>query len=698
MSARRNVTCRPTGDQVRPVVRAVIALSAGLGLVLALVVGAPAGLALTRSPAAGPEATAAPAVTTVGWPQLHYGADRTGLQPSETVIGTGTVGRLALSATYSSRSGGMSAPLIANGVLYTDVAGFLTAFDAAGITDCSAAPSNCTPLWSAATAGFDGMTTANGVVFVTDAEGVQAFDAAGVTGCSGTPKTCTPLWATSTHTNTGPSFLPDGGSPLVSNGLLYVPGYGDGLSLPTGGAYVSVFDAAGSTNCTGTPKVCTPIWTTTGLPSSAGDVGSPTIANGVLYLANGTLFAFDAAGSTNCTGTPKVCSPLWTAATASGPTYAAPAVANGTVYVGSWSAKLFAFDAAGVKNCTGTTTKTCTPLWTAATSASVGGTPAVGYGSVYTVSTDGTLGVFDAAGVTNCTGTTTKTCTPLWSSGPGGTGYVTSSAPALANGVVYFSSTDGGTYAYEAAGSLKCTASGATKKCTPLWSAVSGFMGGGSPAVANGVVYVNLTSISALYAYSPAASAPAAPTAVKAVSGSTTTTTGAVSVTFTLGANNGSAITAQTARCTSSNGGVAASGTHTGATAAAITVAGLTTGKSYTCTVTATNARGVGLASAASAAVIVGAPAAPTAVAAVRVAAGQLKVSFTAGANNGSAITSYTARCTSTNGGVTSSKAAAVSPITVVGLTGAKTYTCTVTATNARGAGPASVASAAVTA
>jgi hypothetical protein len=97
---------------------------------------------------------------------------------------------------------------------------------------------------------------------------------------------------------------------------------------------------------------------------------------------------------------------------------------------------------------------------------------------------------------------------------------------------------------------------------------------------------------------------PAAPTAVVAQSGSTTTATGSLKVTFALAANHGAAITSQTATCVSSNGGATKSATHLGATAAPITVAGLTVGKTYTCTVRATNARGAGLASAASGAVV----------------------------------------------------------------------------------------------
>jgi hypothetical protein len=126
-------------------------------------------------------------------------------------------------------------------------------------------------------------------------------------------------------------------------------------------------------------------------------------------------------------------------------------------------------------------------------------------------------------------------------------------------------------------------------------------------------------------------------------------------------------------------------------------VSGLTTSKTYTCSVRATNARGAGPTSAPSAPVVVGSPSAPSGVSATKTAAGQLRVAFVAGANNGSATTSYTATCTSTNGGVTGSQSGPSGPLTVSGLTSAKTYTCSVAATNARGTGPPSVPSGAVT-
>jgi hypothetical protein len=193
--------------------------------------------------------------------------------------------------------------------------------------------------------------------------------------------------------------------------------------------------------------------------------------------------------------------------------------------------------------------------------------------------------------------------------------------------------------------------------------------------------------------------APTVPTAVHAVSGSTKIKTGPLTVTYkTPASNGGPPITRYTARCSSSNGGATRTGTHSGATAAPIAVASVTTGKTYTCTVTATNAIGTSLASAKSPAVIAGAPAAPAKVTAIRVASGRLKVSFMPGANNGSPVTSYNASCASGNGGVTRAKSGTGSPLTVTGLTVGKSYTCTVTATNARGKSPTSQASAVVTA
>lgn len=484
--------------------------------VVVVVGGASTGLALAHKGANTPAPSPTTSVVSAppsgaSWSQLQGSPARTGDQPDETRIGTGNVSKLAQVRTYKT-NGESTAPLIANGILYV-ATNRLYAFDASGAAGCSAAPASCTPLWTAPTAYIQGMAIANGRVFVTDAEGIQAYDAAGSENCSGTPKVCVPLWATSTNIATGPGFSSGPGSPVAANGVLYVPGYVDGTASNSGGAHVAAFNVAGTTGCMGTPVICVPMWTTSDPAVSSGIGGSPAIANGVLYIANGaTLDAFDAAGSTGCAGTPKVCAPLWTGAM-SGNEFnsTAPAVANGIVYVDNPLSGLYAFDATGTTNCSANATgKTCAPLWNAPSVRGTGGAPAVANGVVY-YSGSGTLAAFDATAATNCPGTgAVKTCTraPLWTSVPLASGGALTSSPTVANGVVYVSSSNGGIYAYDAAGSLNCsvsdtTSSGTAKACSPLWAgAITGFSGGGSPAVANGVLFTNVAGNGTIYAYS----------------------------------------------------------------------------------------------------------------------------------------------------------------------------------------------------
>jgi hypothetical protein len=193
--------------------------------------------------------------------------------------------------------------------------------------------------------------------------------------------------------------------------------------------------------------------------------------------------------------------------------------------------------------------------------------------------------------------------------------------------------------------------------------------------------------------------APNAPTGVTAAPGKTTSTTvGPIVVSFGPAPKNGSTITKYTAKCTSSNGGTAKSLTRAGSSSAPITITGATLKKTYTCTVQGFNARGAGKVSAVSEAITVGAPAHPPKPTAVKTGAGRLRVTFTAPASNGAAITSFTAKCASSNGGVTKSLSGPASPISITGLTQFKTYTCTATATNNRGTSAPSPASTAVNA
>ena len=183
--------------------------------------------------------------------------------------------------------------------------------------------------------------------------------------------------------------------------------------------------------------------------------------------------------------------------------------------------------------------------------------------------------------------------------------------------------------------------------------------------------------------------APAAP-GVTAASSQITVSIGAAP------ADHGSAITGYTANCTSSDGGASGSNSALGASPSPIVVAPLTNGAHYTCTATATNGIGTSAASSASASVLVsgapGSPARPTIVG----SNSQIVVTYSAPADNGNPITGYSTTCSSNDGGspgTNSFTGATPTPITVAPLQNGKHYTCTVTAANGNGAGPASQAS-----
>jgi outer membrane protein assembly factor BamB len=267
-----------------------------------------------------------------------------------------------------------------------------------------------TTKWTATTGNVvnSSPAVANGVVYIGSGDNkLYAFDA--TTGAT--------LWTATTGDVVR-------SSPAVANGIVYVGG-GDGK--------LYAFDAAGTTNCSGTPKTCSPLWTSVTLGYSL--FSSPVVANGFAYigspgpnidLTNGELYAFDALGTTNCSGTPKTCSPLWANGTGGYPVFSSPAVANGIVYVGSDDNKLWAFNAS-----TGAT------VWTATTSNPVDASPAVANGVVYVGSDDNTLYALNAT-----TGAT------LWTASTGGAVSVPSSSPAVANGMVYVGSSDTKVHAF----------------------------------------------------------------------------------------------------------------------------------------------------------------------------------------------------------------------------------------------------------
>ena len=405
------------------------------------------------------------------WTMFGFDAGHTGFGWDNAIDGANVS---TLQQLFTS-PGQFGSPVESNGVVYVgNEGGNLDAFDANGVTNCSGTPNACSPLWTGSTAGGDAPTApavANGVVFIDSSSGptLYAFEANGTTNCSGTPKVCQPLWTALTS---------DGASSVVvANGVVYIGG---------NNGRVEAFDANGVTNCSGTPKTCQPLW------ASNSNIGfsSPAVANGILYTTgeDETLYAFDANGTTNCSGTPTTCNPLWTAPMdiTPDPTPASPAVSNGVVYDPAFNG-LFAFDAGGVTNCSGTP-KTCKPLWTAPEGASQGEeqSPAVANGNVDVANSAG-IEAFDAKGVTNCSGTP-KTCTPLWTYNAG---FVQASSPSIANGLVFIgqgaAGSAGAFMAFDAGGVTNC--SGTPKVCNPLWTVPTSEPAFTETAIANGKVY-----------------------------------------------------------------------------------------------------------------------------------------------------------------------------------------------------------------
>lgn len=234
---------------------------------------------------------------------------------------------------------------------------------------------------------------------------------------------------------------------------------------------------------------------------------------------------------------------------------------------------------------------------------------------------------------------------------------------------------------------------GFTASCTPTGGAAVSATGTASPIVVtgltNGTTYGCSVTATNVIGTSNASSSqngttagvPAAPAI-----GSATAGNGQLSVSFTAGSSNGSAITGYTASCTPT-GGSAKTGTGT---SSPVVVAGLTNGTAHSCSVTATNAVGTSAASGSvngTPATVPGAPTIGTATA----ANGSISIAFTAPASNGgSAITTYTGSCAPTTAGTTRTATGAASPISVTSLSNGTTYDCTVTATNAVGASAAS--------
>lgn len=363
-----------------------------------------------------------------GWPMFRQNPMHTGFSPDRSISPEAlSSGGLSLDWTGPTGAAVISSPAVADGIVYVGSAdGRLYAFNESGGTSCTGVPRSCAPLWQGVTGdiiSYSSPAVVDGVVYIASADGrLYAFDAQGNSGCGGSPRMCNPLWTGSIGDQGGFNVF---SSPTVVNGVVYV---GSNKHM------LHAFDASGTTNCGGLPKSCAPLWTgTTGGPTN----NSPAVANGKVYVGGGPkLYTFDAAGTTSCSGVPKTCTPLWTAVIGGCCFNSSPVVANNTVYVGSENKSLYTFDASGTTNCSGVP-KTCAPLWRAVSTDYIFASPAVADGVLYVASFDGYLRAYDAAGQKNCSGVP-KICKRLWRALNGNT----NSSPAVANGVIYLGAHD----------------------------------------------------------------------------------------------------------------------------------------------------------------------------------------------------------------------------------------------------------------
>ncbi|MBI2237787.1 MAG: PQQ-like beta-propeller repeat protein [Actinobacteria bacterium] len=135
---------------------------------------------------------------------------------------------------------------------------------------------------------------------------------------------------------TGPTTLP-----VVADGVVFA-----GTS-----AKIYAFPA----RCGSSGRTCEPLWS-----GNTGPIGTPALGDGVIYAAGsipgGKLYGFPAF----CGSGGIACEPLWTGRFGGLYGHAAPVVANGVVYVGSYAGKVYAFPA----DC-GTGGIDCEPMWVA---------------------------------------------------------------------------------------------------------------------------------------------------------------------------------------------------------------------------------------------------------------------------------------------------------------------------------------------
>jgi hypothetical protein len=366
-------------------------------------------------------------------------------------------------------------PIVANGEVYVSNRYWQAAFstDDSGCTARVSGIPLCTPLRVYDNGNGDAASPPLVVNNLLYAPGTgKVFSADGTQGCGAKPgdtwlgasiSVCEALWTN--VASGGSTFSAGGGTPTVVTASAG-PYKGDPIlylaaSTPSGGLIrVFAYDANGTNSCGVVygVHVCVPLWTDQSPGNFLVNIGPPTVsvANGYAYVGGvnlvgtgqGTLFAFDQNGVTNCVS--GICPPVFQ--TSGGPGFPAPvnlAVSGTTVYGTSSGTSLLAFNGAGCgqASCTGALWNTgnisADGAGNLSTTIGDNGGPNVSNGVVYVgvfsgLGTGGTGGGFDAY-------STSGTLIKSYPSPDNGQVYNT---PIVANGALYFGTAKGSIYSY----------------------------------------------------------------------------------------------------------------------------------------------------------------------------------------------------------------------------------------------------------
>lgn len=333
---------------------------------------------------------------------------------------------------------------------------------------------SCVPIWEADISAYDPAGTANvggrGAATVVDDTVYVSSESTGhlfafptdITSCAGTiPKQCAPVWAADGIATAQP--------PAVVGGTAYVATATTG----TRAAGIAAYLTDDLTGCTGSPLLCEPTWTAE-LGATIADpatIGPPIVSGYYAYVvADATVYAFSSKATSGCSGSPKVCTPLWTVSLpAPLATQAAPALAGTKLYVPS-SAGITVVDTTAASL---VTTFPWPGVLMTATAAGI----TVANGVVYAGTTDG-LVAYDAACTASCTALVHRlvghhVTTPAIAAGKvhvlaDGTAYALAAVAEPAWGLTL------GTTNYLGTGSLLTGPAGTVTQPERRWLAISG--------------------------------------------------------------------------------------------------------------------------------------------------------------------------------------------------------------------------------